>query len=84
MKNDRAAMFNQPVKIDLTRSFHHCVNIVGNKAKNMQCDDQALATAEDVTPKKTGMRMKKASVRMKYRQKKMKFSRKTQNPDEAS
>lgn len=51
MENDRVVMFNKPVKPDFTSSSHNCVNIMDNKKKNIQWDDQILATAEDGTPK---------------------------------
>lgn len=42
MENDSAVMFNKPVKLDFTSSGHYCVNIVNNKSKNVQCDEQVF------------------------------------------
>ncbi len=49
MENDRAVMFNKPVKLDFTSSGHYCVNIMNNKSKSIQCDEQVLTTAENDT-----------------------------------
>lgn len=43
MENDRAVMFNQPVKLDFTSSGHYCVNIMDRKDKTIQDDDQVLS-----------------------------------------
>lgn len=53
MENDKAIMFSQPVKLEFTSSGHYCVNIGGNggNLKDIQCNEQILAIAEDI-PKK--------------------------------
>lgn len=47
MKNDRAAMFNQPIELDFTSSGHYCVNIMDNESssKDMHSNEQILTTA---------------------------------------
>lgn len=49
MENDKALMFNQPVKLDFTSSGHYCVNIMDRKDKTIQSDDQILVAAEDTS-----------------------------------
>lgn len=49
MENDRAMMFNKPVKLDFTSSGHYCVNIMKNKNKSIQCDEWVLTAAENDT-----------------------------------
>lgn len=39
MKNDRAVMFNKPVKLDFKSSGHYCVRIVNNKNRRIQYDE---------------------------------------------
>lgn len=51
MENDRAVMFNKPIKLDFTSSGHYCVNITDNNKDNIQKNDQVLATTENAIPK---------------------------------
>ncbi len=52
MENDRAVMFNKSVKLDFTSSGHYCVNIMDKDNKNIQVDEQVLATTEDMSKNK--------------------------------
>ena len=52
MENDRAVMFNKPVKLDFTSSGHYCVNIMDNKTKGHeenQCENEILIISEEMS-----------------------------------
>ncbi len=74
-------MFNQSVKLDFTSSGHYCANIVDSEGKNIQRDDQVLASAGDVTPKKKRMEDEESQCEEEILtiSRKNKFGRKTQN-----
>lgn len=52
IENDKATMFKQPVKLELTSSGHYCVNIKANNnsAENdIQNDEEVLTVTENMT-----------------------------------
>ncbi|CAG2194339.1 unnamed protein product [Mytilus edulis] len=55
LKNDRAIMFNKPLKIKLTSSGHYCVNIVKTKPEiqnvNVNIEQNVLNITDDMSVK---------------------------------
>ncbi|XP_071317640.1 CD166 antigen homolog A isoform X1 [Trachinotus anak] len=52
MENDKAVMFNKPVKLYFTSSGHYCVNIIDNKQKGQeesQCENEILINSEEMS-----------------------------------
>ncbi len=52
MEEDRAVMFNKPVKLDFTSSGHYCVNIMDDKSRGheeSQCENEILIISEEMS-----------------------------------
>ncbi len=52
MEEDRAVMFNKPVKLDFTSSGHYCVNIMDDKSRGHEesrCDNEIQIISEEMS-----------------------------------